>query len=100
MDKLKRYIAQGKIMAQEIWQKQRLVLQKSGFLNKIIGITALFVATLFLLVFGVLSLLILGFLFFIATLQLIFFGKRPYFRPTTQNDKIIIETTAVRKPTD
>lgn len=72
MDKLKRYIAQGKIMAQEIWQKQRLVLQKSGFLNKIIGITALFVATLFLLVFGVLSLLILGFLFFIATLQLIF----------------------------
>ncbi|TNH04159.1 hypothetical protein FHQ26_02780 [Testudinibacter sp. TR-2022] len=91
MKKMKDWLQGTKQKLAEIWQQQRKKLQQSGLSQKYSGVAALILLSLFLLMFGLLSLLLLAAFSLIAALQLLFAKK-----PVLAAEQVIIETTAVR----
>ncbi|KAE9527170.1 hypothetical protein [Testudinibacter aquarius] len=92
MKKMKQWLQSSKQKLAGVWQQQREKLQQSCLSQKFSAVAALILLSLFLLMFGLLSLLLFGTFSLIAALQLLFAKK-----PVLAAEQVIIETTAVRR---
>lgn len=94
ISKFTTWIQQARQTAAQLWQRQWTALQNSGVVYKIVGMAVLVLSGVVLIGVGLFSLLLLGFLFFVATLQWMF-TRQPHFAPA-RAEEVIIDTTAVK----